>query len=159
MATLLETLERLPILNRSLGLRQFVVFSLVGVTNTIWDFGIYLLLTSGVLGFRLTPLVANPVGFTLAVLNSYALNRTLTFRHAPKRHVTQLPKFILVNVVTLLVYEGWLGIGIHRFGLYHVTAKATGIVFITFWNFVANKYWTFRHATVDMLADSDQHNA
>lgn len=136
--------QRVPILRRSAGARQFVKFTLVGVTNTAWDFLIYVLLTRGWLGFSLHFLVANFLAFLVAVINSYCLNKRWTFRDTDRHYHIQFTKFFMVNLVTIVLYEFLLYVFVDHFGWYDLLAKLPAVVIITAWNFSANKFWTFR---------------
>lgn len=144
MQALTQFILRLPILDRSVTARQLVKFVLVGVTNTFWDYALYILLTRGWVGFRLHFLAAQLIAFLGAVLNSYTLNKKWTFRDDDPRHHIQLSKFFVVNLVTLASYELLLYALVDRLMMFDLMAKAIALVPVTFWNFVANKYWTFR---------------
>ena len=139
-----NSVHRLPVLSRSPLARQFVKFSLVGVTNTLWDFLLYIVLTRGLLGFQLHFLVANFVAFFASVVNSYILNKRWTVRNTDRRHHVQFGKFFLVNLVSLGVYETLLFFLIEHAEVYDLLAKGVSVVFVMVWNFAANKYWTFR---------------
>lgn len=125
-------------------IRQFVVFGLVGVTNTAWDFGTYYVLTRGTFGLTLHFLAANIISFTVSVINSYILNRKWTFRSNDPRHHIVFVKFIVVNLITLGLYEVLLYLLIDRAHIYDLFAKLLSIGIVMVWNFSANKYWTFR---------------
>lgn len=142
---LTHMLERLPFAQRPLA-RQFVKFSLVGVTNTIWDFATYTALTRGWFGFSLHYLQANFFAFFLSVLNSYYWNKRWTFRHEGTRHHVLFTKFFLVNLVTLGFYELLLYLLVDRAQLYDLAGKGVALLVMLVWNFGANRLWTFRAA-------------
>lgn len=125
-------------------LRQMIKFGVVGVTNTAWDFGVYYILTRGALGFSLHFLTANIIAFTISVINSYVLNRAWTFRSTDRRHHVLFTKFLIVNLVTLGLYELLLYALIDRARLFDLIAKLISIGIVMLWNFAANKFWTFR---------------
>ena len=135
---------RLPFLGQSKTARQLVKFLMVGVTNTFWDYALYIIFTRGLLGFSLHFLAAQFLAFVGSVLNSYFLNKRWTFRNTDPRHRVQLGKFFLVNIVTLGLYELLLFLLVDRLEMYDLFAKALVIIPVTLWNFFANKYWTFR---------------
>lgn len=144
MAYRTDIVAHIPLLNRSAVARQFSKFLLVGVTNTFWDYALYIVFTRGFLGFRLYFLLAQMIAFLASVLNSYLLNKRWTFHHRDTRHHIHFTKFLLVNLVGLGVYEGLLFLLVDKGGIYDLLAKAMVIVPVMFWNFAANKYWTFR---------------
>lgn len=135
---------RVPLLHTSRSARQFVKFILVGFTNTAWDFGVYITLTRGPQPLRLDPLLANGVAFLISVTNSYLLNKRWTFRDPDPRHHVQATKFLLVNAVSLAMYELLLYLLHRMLGVQDLLAKACAVIVITGWNFTANKFWTFR---------------
>jgi putative flippase GtrA len=144
MERLAQIARRFPLLNESHVARQFTKFVIVGVTNTLWDYALYILLTRGWVGFSLHYVPAQLCAFVGSVLNSYILNKRWTFRHDDPRHHVLLGKFFLVNIVTLVVYEILLVLLIDHLGVYDLLAKAIAIAPVTIWNFCANKFWTFR---------------
>lgn len=139
-----EHARALPVLRHSATARQFVRFALVGATNSAWDFLVYLVLTRGWLGFSFHYLWANSVAFFVSVTNSYILNKRWTFRHSDRRHHIHFSKFLMVNLVTLALYEVILFATIDRLRIPDIIAKLVAIALVTVWNFGANKYWTFR---------------
>ncbi len=133
---------RHPWIQRRPGLRQFVKFGIVGAGNTAVDFGLYLLLTRLV---RLQYLSAHGFSFVGAVTLSYVLNKRWTFRDERRPVLSrQLAQFLLVSIVgaglSSLTLFGLVQYG----GLPDVVAKLLAIVLVLFWNFFANKHWTFR---------------
>ncbi len=150
MRDVMNQIANLPLLNRSATARQFVKFSVVGVSNTAWDFALYLILTRGWLGFELHFLVANVVAFLGSVLNSYLLNKRWTFRNRDARHHVQFTKFFLVNCVSLALYEVLLYVFHQRVGLFDLVAKLLSVAVVMVWNFAANKYWTFREPSENL---------
>lgn len=146
MDALKERVLQLPLLERSIAARQFVKFAIVGASNTLCDYALYIVLTRGWLGFQLHFVSAQFLAFLGAMLNSYILNKRWTFRHSDSRHHIHLTKFFLVNVMTLLLNEALLLLLVGRLGVYDLLAKGIAIIPVTLWNFAANKYWTFRQA-------------
>lgn len=122
-------------------LRQFVKFALIGLLNIFVDWSIFFALN------RFTPLrevVAKFCSFVAGATNSYYFNRRWTFRSTNKEIGKEFRKFFLVAMVGSVINTSiyWL-ISLH-FGFPKIVGLivATGVV--TFWNFFANKHWTFR---------------
>lgn len=140
MRALYDTVSnRIPVLQRT-GVKQFIKFSLVGVTNTIIDFSAYFFLTR-VLAVHF--LVANIISFTIAVSWSYFLNKRWTFRDTDTRTGVQFFKFVLVNIVGLALNEGTLSLVVLVFGAHDLAAKLIAVVIVVIWNFFINRTWTF----------------
>jgi putative flippase GtrA len=143
--------ERLSSLNKSLQtnhrlVRQFLKFAVVGTIGAGVDFGI---LTALVELFYLNLYVANTVSFTAAVLSNYLWNSFWTFGDLPKQHGRQLVQFFAVSLIGLFINQAILyffydiaGLHVFRFG--YLAAKALATIVVLFWNFAANKLWTFR---------------
>ncbi len=129
-------------------LRRILRFAIVGVSGTLLDFTL-LVLCKELLG--LATLLANPLAFVAGVINNFLLNRTWTYPESRSRSVwSQLGQFIVVslggvllNTGLVLLLEQPLGTLLHMPDSGYLPAKiiATGIVF--FWNFYANRRWTF----------------
>jgi putative flippase GtrA len=88
--------------------------------------------------------VANALGFAVSVMTNYYLNRRWTFR-STGRVATELPKFVTVSVVAyaanLVVFS------LARTQLGPVVSQLIAIAVVMPINYVANKLWSFRHAT------------
>jgi putative flippase GtrA len=141
---------------------KFIKFSLVGVLGTVIDFTLFNLLLyvlSHVLGWSLLAqfglngnlLVANTISFGAGVLNNYTWNRLWTFKESRKaKKRQQLMKFAMVSLVGLLLNSllvltlaAILGPYVSEPLSYNL-AKVIATGLVLFWNFGANRFWTFR---------------
>lgn len=144
---------------------RFFKFATVGMLGTVIDFGTLNLL---VLSFGLSKALANTCSFTVAVFSNFIWNRLWTFREARDRPVApQLVQFFLVNVGGLLLnqaiflsLDAWvlgeagllaapmaalaLNVGLNHYELAYNLSKAVATIIVLFWNFGANRLWTFR---------------
>ncbi|NJL08156.1 MAG: GtrA family protein [Methylacidiphilales bacterium] len=123
--------------------RQFAAFSGVGVVATAAHYAVLALLVEAA---SLRASLAALIGFTVGGVVSYVLNRRWTFDSA-RSHAAAVPRFALVAgvafVLTGLLMEALtVRAGLHWFAAQIIT---TGIVLI--WNFLGNRFWTFRDAT------------
>lgn len=82
--------------------RSFIIYCLVGVTNTIVDFLVFTALTE--LGVKSTAL-CQAGGYCAGVLCSFLLNRNVTFKKSEKSGslAFELISFIVLNAVSLFV--------------------------------------------------------
>ncbi len=129
-------------------LTRFVRFLAVGALGTALDFG---LLTALKLA-GVTTLLANSFSFTAGVANNFTWNSRWTFSDRRTRDAgVQFFQFLLVSLVGLalnnaivLLLEAPLGalIGDAAWGYAPAKVIATGVV--VFWNYFANRNWTFR---------------
>ncbi len=152
------------------GLRQFVKFCIVGTSSAIINFGLVNLLHYR---FELPLITSLTIAFLLSVGNGFFWNRRWTFKHARGASASaQYTKFLAVNIVgyilntsiTVGIIAAWAVTQSHGsvdFGhifMDVITGKkasypklvtngallgATGVV--VFWNFFANRHWTFKH--------------
>ncbi len=127
---------------------RFVRFGAVGSLGAVVDFTV-LNLAHKVVGLPLV--AANSLSFTLAVLSNFTWNRLWTFPESRTRPIrSQLTQFALVNVVGLLI-NNLILVGLHALFRSVISdpwdynlAKAIAIVIVLFWNFGANRLWTYR---------------
>ena len=143
-------------------IRRFIKFAIVGVSGSVVDFTFLNLahkmfpwpqMTDGGLTFIVGwPLVAaNTLSFSLAVLNNFTWNRLWTFPESrSRRKRQQLPQFVLVNVVGLVI-NNLILLGMQSLLSQYVSdpwdynlAKAVAIGVVLFWNFGVNRMWTYR---------------
>ena len=124
---------------------QFLKFNIVGILNTLVDFGVFTLLTSFNLG--ISDVAAHVISYTCGIVNSYALNSSWTFRKERRRTPRETLLFLLVNLVSLgvstfVLYccENWLGIESALFA----KVIATGASLVV--NFLGNKLFVFKAA-------------
>jgi putative flippase GtrA len=127
---------------------RFVKFAIVGTIGAVVDFSVLNLAHKA---FGLPLVAANTLSFTLAVLSNFTWNRLWTFPESRVRPIrSQLPQFALVNVVGLVI-NNLILLGLQAVFSSFISdpwdynlAKAIAIVIILFWNFGANRLWTYR---------------
>jgi putative flippase GtrA len=135
------------------GMQQFLKFCVVGATSFTIDVGISYILT---FNFHMWWVLAKTISFTLAVTNGFFWNQRWTFDAVGKRkHHEQYAMFFGVNIVgyilNLAIMKSvffastghWRGQNPTKPVFLAATLVATAIV--VFWNFFANKHWTFKH--------------
>ena len=128
---------------------RFTRFLTVGAVGTLLDFSILTLLKLA----GLPTLAANSLSFTAGLLNNFTWNRLWTFGDAVNADWRkQLAQFTLVSLVGLalnnlivLSLEDIFGIilGQPQWGYLPAKVLATGMV--VFWNYFANRTWTFKN--------------
>lgn len=130
-------------------LKRFVKFGIVGVSGFAVDFGVLYAL---VFWAGLPPWLANTISFALAVTNTFVWNRLWTIPESRQRAVsTQLSQFFLVNLIgygiNQLTFLGshallWSQFLNPNWAVSLAKMTASGIAL--FWNFGANRLWTWR---------------
>ncbi len=135
--------------------QQFLRFCVVGFSSFAIDFGISFVLTF-IMGVKWE--IAKTVSFTLAVTNSFFWNRHWTFDAVGQReHHTQYAMFFSVNLVGYLLNLAIMKLVIFtNTGSIHgnfnskplfIVATLVATAVVVFWNFFANKHWTFKEPT------------
>jgi len=115
---------------------RFVRFVVVGVVNTGFSYGIYVLLI--VLGLRY--MVANLVALLLGILFSFKTQGRLVFRETSNR---RLWRFMLVWAVIYVANTALIGAIIAR-GFNPYTAGAMALPINVVLSYVAQTYFVFR---------------
>jgi putative flippase GtrA len=137
--------------------KRFVKFATVGALGAITDFSVLNILIQF---FHLLEELANIFSFSAAVAQNFTLNRLWTFPESQNRSVRrQLLQFVLVSVIGLgintLIFslihrtlEPYWVIWLHNDKIGHLIsynfAKLFAIGVVLFWNFTANRLWTYR---------------
>lgn len=136
---------------------RFLKFSFVGFTGTFVDFGAMNLLR---LVFNLPLVWAQGISFSLGVLNNFLWNRFWTYPDSRSKNAShQFIQFLLINFVGILVRTpliAWIdrfilkslnnftiNFPVENFVLSQNLALAISIFIILFWNFFANRLWTY----------------
>ena len=141
-------------LSQNENVSQFLKFIIIGLSSTMIDFAIQWLFY---FKFHTPLVVAKTISFTCAVSNGFFWNSRWTFKGlgSGKNHELYM-KFVSVNLVGLMINMTITAITayllVHRlpsdtyklpFAIWLVCfVVATGGTF--FWNFTANKLWTFK---------------
>ena len=125
------------------GLRKFIKFGMVGVLNTGFDFGVYIGLTRLIPFFGTHYVVANTISYSLATVNSFFINKNWTFRDKEGKFLKQYPKFLLIQLIGLIIANIIIHIGVEVFGLYDIIAKVLSVIVTMFWNFFLNQRLVF----------------
>ena len=127
---------------------RFVKFSIVGALGAIIDFAL-LNLMRGVFGWPL--LLANTFSVCVAIVSNFSWNRLWTYPESRTRKKRkQLPQFTVVNLIGLVI-NNVIVLGIDSLLVGYIgepwsynAAKAVAIGVVLFWNFGANRLWTYR---------------
>ena len=127
---------------------RFSRFLAVGAVGTLLDFSLLTLLKLA----GLPTLLANSLSFTAGLVNNFTWNRLWTFGDAIqpdwRRQLVQFTAVSLVglalNNLIVLSLEGIFStmLGQPDWGYLPAKVIATGVV--VFWNYFANRMWTFK---------------
>lgn len=119
---------------------EFLKFGVVGVVGIFIDFFITWLCKEKL---QLNKYVANSIGFSIAVINNFLLNRYWTFKFNNQTFTQQFLQFAIICIIGLIINNLLLYV-LNRYiklNFYLLKLFVIGIVF--FWNFFMNKMFTF----------------
>ena len=127
---------------------QFVKFGLVGVSNTLISYVVYMLLVA--LGVNY--LLSSVIGFTVSVANSFHWNNKYVFVEGENENRSKLKAF----VKTFLAYAGTglilsnilLFLWVDTLGIHKALGPLINLFITVPLNFIINKLWAFKKATV-----------
>lgn len=130
-------------------MKKLLKFLVVGATNTLVDFVILNLLVQLV---HLALLPSNSISFSVAVINSYLLNKYWTFQDKKPIYLTQFSLFLVISLVglglsNLLMHFGSRAIDFLwpdlSFTWQYNLAKVVSALVVLAWNFGAYQSWVF----------------
>lgn len=152
-------------------LERFIKFFVVGAIGFFVDFGTLNLLQLTILRpsptSSLPVVLATTIAFTAAILSNFTWNRYWTYPDSRSRSVArQLIQFFVVNVTGWLFRLGIVVLLYTPFGVFGAEAvntvrpdtivgqaardqlgtnlaQALAVFVVMFWNFFANRYWTY----------------
>ena len=126
--------------------RQFIKFSIIGVANTIIDFGIYTVMTRYIpfFDYRTSArYLANVVSFLTGTTFSFFANRTWTFEMDGRASIFEASRFYATTVSGLIVNSLILFLFAGLFGIHDLVSKVFSTIFSTIWNFSLKRLWVF----------------
>ncbi len=138
---------------------RFVKFAIVGISGTLIDIGFFNLFNQR---FGISPITAKALSFSIAVFNNFLWNRLWTYPESRELPLTkQFAQYLLVSIVGLIINTSIFAItdqSLIRFfnGILpdnfilsatvvgHNISVAIATIVVLFWNYFANRFWTFR---------------
>ncbi len=139
--------------------KRFIKFAVVGISGTIVDFTIFNVCLSI---FHLPSVISSVCSFSIAVVNNFIWNRLWTYPESRENSISsQLVKFSVVSVVGLVIRTPLFAAieeplihfsetSLSSSTLFtpetigHNLALATAIIVVLFWNYFANRLWTYK---------------
>ena len=118
---------------------RFVKFGLVGVLNTAINWIIFILLNS--LGIYY--IISNIIAYTLSTINSYMWNSKWVFKYEGKNIKETTFKFIILNVIGLILNTCILYVLVDILGLSKIIGLIIATAIVMVLNYFINKLWVF----------------
>lgn len=122
-------------------LLKFLKFGVVGLSGMVIDFFFTWLCKEKL---RWNKFLSNSIGFTLAAISNYVLNRIWTFESENPDVAGEFFSFVLVSVIGLGLNNLFLYVFHEKLKINFYLAKVFAIGLVTIWNFAANYLITFR---------------
>ncbi|WP_299703414.1 GtrA family protein [uncultured Pontibacter sp.] len=119
---------------------KLLKFGLVGFTGLIIDFSVTFIAKERL---RWNKYVANSLGFMLASINNYTLNRLWTFHSTDPEIGWQFSKFLLIALAGLLLNNLVVYLLTEKAKFNFYISKFIAIVLVFIWNFLLNYLYTF----------------
>lgn len=126
-----------------------------GFTYLVFDPVCYSILYNFLVGYRyfdlgfvvVSPHIASMIlVFPCTFFVGFWLNRHVAFRHSPVGTGTQLFRYLLSIVGSILLTYAGLKLFVEGCGIWPTPAKVLTTLLTTIYSFLAAKYFTFRHA-------------
>ena len=139
--------------------QRFIKFALVGISGTIIDFAIFNLCLSL---FHFPSVISSVCSFSVAVVNNFIWNRRWTYPESKEKEVgPQFVKFLMVSIMGLAIRTPLFAViedplihvaeaivspasFITPTTLGHNLALGVAIIVVLFWNYFANRLWTYK---------------
>ena len=130
--------------------KQFLKFAIVGGLGTLVNLAVLrILLLAWEFAAQTTPLsveiLASALAFMVAVVNNFLLNRWWTFRSTGPAHL-EFGKFLTVSLAGLGLNTVAFSFFRAHLELHVMLSQLLAIGCVLPFNFLLNKFWSFRHA-------------
>ena len=135
------------------GLYQFVRFALVGVLNTFVDLIVLnlLIIMTGIGQEGVTYSIFKAISFTVAVVNSYFLNKIWVFRSEKKKVGAEFSQFLIVSIIGAVINVGIASLVVNYISpiivpesLWPSVGALAGTAIGLMWNFFGYKLIVFK---------------
>jgi putative flippase GtrA len=119
---------------------QFIKFCIVGSIGGIIHLGLLYWLTEF---FGIWYMVSASIGFTVAVVHNFILNKYWTFKNRAPEIPRQFVSFFVISVVSLGINLSVLYILTEYIGIWYMAAQIVAILVALSNNYLGNKRFTF----------------
>lgn len=160
--------------DKSKEVERFLKFAIVGAIGFVVDLGTLVILQATILPPTdvVRVAIASTIAFLAAIVSNFIWNRFWTYPDSRSRSLrTQFIQFAFISLVGWLSRTVWISLAYSPLGallmgillpvfnafgsnfpetpnaearLGTIAAQIIGVVVVMFWNFFANRYWTYR---------------
>ena len=128
-------------INERENLRQFIIYFFVGGFSAFSDL---VLLFIFVDIFHIFYLISAAISFTIVSSAAFFLHKNFTFKHRSKQNKLRYILFIIVAISGLLWSLFFLFLFVSILKIYYLFAAIIVKFIVLIWNFLMNKFVTFR---------------
>lgn len=122
-------------------LLAFIKFGITGVCGLVIDFSLTWFFKDEL---NFNKFLANGIGFTVAVICNYMINRNWTFKDNKSKSKLQFTAFFTVALIGLLLNSTIIFLLNNKLFVNFYISKAAAIFIVFFWNFSANYFFVFK---------------
>lgn len=119
--------------------KQFFLFFAIGLGCTLIQYFVLIGLTEYI---GVVPALSSSIGYLLSATINYMLNRRFTFC-SKKKHSESAPMFFVISISGLAINGGIMYLAQFFGNIHYMIAQVFSTFVILFWNFFANRSWTF----------------
>ncbi len=94
---------------------------------------------------KINKFIANALGFSIAVINNYLLNRLWTFSSKNPQILQQFAYFLMISCIGLTLNTLFLYLFHNKLKINFYLSKSLSIGIVFLWNFTANLLLTFNN--------------
>jgi putative flippase GtrA len=121
-------------------IRKITRYAIVGFLGTLTHIGILVALVEAL---HQEPVFSSTVGFMVALVLSYFLNRNWTFQ-TNLGHSYALTRYVIISLLGLLLNSGIMYLTVNILGWWYLLGQFTVILIVPASNFWLNSSWSFR---------------
>ena len=123
---------------------NIIKFSLVGVSNTLLNFVIFILLNNIGINYILASIIA----YSISIINSYFWNSRLFFKYDNKNKKSILIKFIILNLIGLSINAVLMATLVGVLAIKKIVAMFIVSLLVMCINYILNKIWVFKKESI-----------
>ncbi len=123
---------------------NIIKFSIVGVSNTLLNFVIFILLNNIGINYILASIIA----YSISIINSYFWNSRLVFKYDNKNKKSILIKFIILNLIGLSINAVLMATLVRVLAIKKIVAMFIVSLLVMCINYILNKIWVFKKESI-----------
>lgn len=98
---------------------------------------------------------ATSIAFVFAVTSNFFFNKKWTFNNSSKNYRKLYIKFLIISLIGLALTLSSMYFLVYILSIYYIVAKLLTSLLVLTWNFLGNKFWTFRNNKNTINLESD----